>query len=294
MSSSSSSPAGAKPPKLPLSVILALHPANIDAFLAHLHRCLQTPSGIDSVLLFVGYTSRFAASLLTSAPAAQLQQTAPLLLAGLLASSKPDAAAKIVGAGAAARARTLGAAESLRALSTLITEFRTITRLWALLGMYLSLKRLAGRELSGAGGKLGAFDRAMPWLQLSSGVALQALENGAYLAQRGILKWEPKTIGWAYKWSARFFASCVGLELGRLLVEKVRKEGRGAEKEGAESQEMREWREGWNSAFVRNLAWAPLTIHWSLDKGLVSEMAVGALGAIPGIIQVSKLWRDTA
>lgn len=275
----------AKPPKLPLGVILALHPSNIDAFLSHLHRCLQTPAGVDTVLLFVGYTSRLASSLLTSAPATRLQQSARILLARYLG----DAGAKIKlpGPGLATTA------DGLRALSALLSEFRMFTRLWSLLGLYLSLKRLAGREVSGAGAELGAYDRVLPWLQLGSGIALQVLENGAYLSMKGVLKWDPATTGWAFTWSARCFAASVGLEIGRLLVEKIRKEtGDKGEKDVA--AEMAAWRSEWTASFVKMCSWAPLTLHWSIEGGVVSEMAVGALGTVPGIIGITRLWRSTA
>ena len=282
MSSPSKAPGKAapgKPPKLPLSVILALHPAKVDAFLAHLHRCLSTPSGIDTTLLFVGYTSRLASALLLSAAPAALQASARTLLSNLVSSDVVKIPAL----------NTTQAARSLRALADMLSEVRMFTRLWSLLGLYFSLKGLAKRELSGQGAKLGAFDRAVPWLQVSSLVGLQVLENGAFLALKGVLPWKPATIGKTFKWSARFFAAYVGLELGKLVVEKVRRErGDGGEKEEAE------WRGQWNASFLKSLAWAPLTVHWSLEKGLVGDMAVGALATIPGVIGMSKLWRETA
>lgn len=266
-----------KPPKLPLSLILALHPAKIDAFLAHLHRCLQTPAGIDTVLLFVGYSSRLASALLTSAPSTTLQASARALLANLVTD-----AAKIP------NPNTTQVARSLRTLSDLMSEFRMFTRLWSLLGLYFSLKGLVRKELAGQGARQGAFDRAVPWLQVGSCVALQVLENGAYLAMKGVLPWKRATIMRAFAWSSRFFAAYVGLELGKLVVEKIRRErGEVAEKEA-------DWRAQWNRSLVKSLAWAPLTVHWSLEKGLVGDMAVGALATIPGVIGMSKLWRDTA
>ena len=167
------------------------------------------------------------------------------------------------------------------------------TRLWSLLGLYLSLKRLSAREISGEGAKLGAYDRVLPWLQLGSGIALQVLENGAYLSMKGVLKWDPKTTGWAFTWSARCFAASVGLEIGRLIVERIRKEtGDKGEKDVA--AEMAEWRKEWTTSFVKMCAWAPLTLHWSIEGGLVSEMAVGALATVPGIIGITRLWKSTA
>ncbi|KAI6290539.1 hypothetical protein MCOR33_011226 [Pyricularia grisea] len=44
---SSTPPANVKKAAVPLSASLAAAPANVDAFLSHLHRCLQTPTGID-------------------------------------------------------------------------------------------------------------------------------------------------------------------------------------------------------------------------------------------------------
>ena len=276
-----------KPPKLPLSLILALHPAKIDAFLSHLHRCLQTPAGVDTVLLFICYTSRLASSLLTSASAARLQASARALLSNLVVAGA--ASEKLRGVAV----DRVQAARSLRALSDLLSEFRMFTRLWSLLGLYQGIKGLAARELSGQAAALGAFDRAMPWLQLGSCVALQVLENGAFLAMKGVLPLKRETIGWSMTWSSRFFAAYVGLELGKLLVEKIRKErGEGAQSE--KDVELAAWRENWNRSFVKSLAWMPLTIHWSLEKGLVPDMAVGALATVPGVIQMSKLWRDTA
>lgn len=270
-----------KPPKLPLSVILALHPSRIDAFLMHLHRCLQTPGGIDTVLLFVGYASRLASSLLASPPATTLQLSARTLLTQFLGSS----AAKLP-----APLNTAQASRSLRALADLLSEFRMFTRLWSLLPLYMKLKGLVRSELSGEGAKLGAFDRTMPWLQTGSLVALQVLENTAYLSMKGVLPLKPQTRGWAFVWSARWFAAYVGLEIGRLLVERVRRErGEVGEKAALES-----FRAEWRTAIVKSLAWAPLTVHWSLEKGLVSDGAVGALATIPGVIGMTKLWRDTA
>lgn len=274
-----------KPPKLPFGLILALHPARIDAFLCHLHRCLQTPGGIDTVLLFVGYASRLASALLSHPAAARLQASVAraLVAARLLAGG----AAKTPGPGAPATAQ---AARSLRALSALLSEFRMFTRLWSLLGLYLKVKGLAAAELSGSAARLGAFDRAMPWLQTGSLVALQVFENAAYLASRGVLPLQPATTGAAFTWSARCFAAYVGLEIGRLVVERVRRERAEVDEKG----ELERWRGEWNTAFVKSLAWAPLTVHWSLEKGLVSEAAVGALGTIPGVIGITTLWRDTA
>ncbi|KAK4456225.1 hypothetical protein QBC34DRAFT_389311 [Podospora aff. communis PSN243] len=163
-----------------------------------------------------------------------------------------------------------------------------ILRLWALLGMYhwgkgLVLKALRKPTAEEKATGPTKVETAIEWTRLGLCVALQSLENGAYLSQRGVLGWSPKTQGLAYKWSARFWAAYVGIELGRLLAE-----GFGGGKV-YQAEETAEWRK----KVVRNMAWMPLTIHWSTDAGIVNDTLIGALASIPGIIQIRDLWAST-
>ncbi|PKS10030.1 hypothetical protein jhhlp_004655 [Lomentospora prolificans] len=293
-----SSPAS-KALKLPLSVILALTPSNIDAFLSHLHRCIQTPSGIDTILLFVCYSSRLSASILESAAQGTLEQYVRRLLALVPLASTQAAATKAV-AVAEPSARSLAALRTsgnLRALSALLSDVRTFSRLWGLLNMYMGLKRLVAREIAvrrsdktkGAAGNEELLDRVIAWTQLLTGASFQVLENAAYLGSKQVLNLAPATQMKAMQWSVRFWAASTGIEIGRLLIEKVRKE-RG----DITTAEHQEWRAAWNRSLARNLAWAPLTVHWSMEKGFVNDFMIGALATIPGIIQITQLWKTTA
>ncbi|KAK0621185.1 hypothetical protein B0T17DRAFT_533208 [Bombardia bombarda] len=132
-----------------------------------------------------------------------------------------------------------------------------------------------------------ALDATIAWTQLLLCVSLQTLENGAYLSSKGVLGWSPATQGKAFKWSARFWAAYTGIELGRLAVE-------GLSTSKAAKARTAEETADWRRKFARNLAWAPLTVHWSSEKGLVGDLTVGLLGSIPGIIQIRELWASTA
>lgn len=90
------------------------------------------------------------------------------------------------------------------------------------------------------------------------------------------------------------------LRLGRVWV--VRKAERGTEeqrrKDGGKGdvwvrggEEERRWREEWVKSLVVNAAWAPLTLHWSLEKGLISDFWVGAFGTVAGVVGVGRLWK---
>ncbi|KAH8909799.1 hypothetical protein BR93DRAFT_924804 [Coniochaeta sp. PMI_546] len=292
-SSSSSSPS--KKPSIPLRTLLSLTPKNLDAFLAHLNRCLSTPSGIDTVLLFICYTSRFSSSLLTTLATRALHRSASDWIA-LVSASRTTVVAITDGAklpSTAAAAASLLLADRLKNLSNLLSEARTILRLWGLLGMYFWAKRLLSQTFSAARSETETekdqprpttLDTVISYSQLATCIVFQALENGAYLSSKGVMGWSPAKQGWAMKWSARLWGLYVGIELGKLAAERVG---------GAATRDVKT-AAAWKSAVVRNLAWAPLTVHWGSDKGVVSDWMVGALASVPGVIQMAELWRETA
>ncbi|KAI2642756.1 hypothetical protein GGS21DRAFT_191167 [Xylaria nigripes] len=295
-----------KPKSSALLQLLRSTPSNIDDFLAHLQRCLSTPSGIDTVLLLVCYSSRLSSSVLTTLVQPALQRSANRLIA--LASSLPPSATLLITAKSlpsSSVAFVLELAKRLKALSALTSEARTIMRLWGLLGMYfwarrLILKRRAQKD-QGAQKSDDKFESSIAWSQLAACVIFQALENGVYLTSKGVLAWAPATQAKAARWSARFWGSFVGLELIRLCYEHSKRSGRTRDEKFAGGKtiavferEEREWSDNWRNSVVRNLAWAPLTLHWSLEQGLVPEMAVGALACIPSFVQIRQLWRSTA
>ncbi|KAH7632202.1 hypothetical protein SMAC4_00091 [Sordaria macrospora] len=286
-----------KPQPSPAALTKALHAS--DAFLARLNKCLSTPTGIDTVLLLLCYTSKFSASILGVLSRSILQRSLREWLA-VIAGSVPQGAttavvvdSKTAAAVAPAAARALVHAKRLNALSTLLSEARTMTRLWALVGMYFWGKGILAKTAAVWRAKRNSSsvsasekeqlptvtETTISLLQFSLCVALQILENGAYLSSKGVLGWQPARIGKAYLWSARLWAAYVGIEIGRLLA--------------LEPKEKRK-EDSWRGNLTKNLAWAPLTVHWSSEKGLVSEMVVGLLGSIPGLVQMRELWASTA
>ncbi|TDZ37056.1 hypothetical protein C8035_v008192 [Colletotrichum spinosum] len=288
------------PAPRPKSKSTALSPTSIDAFVAHVSRCFSTPSGIDTVLCFLCYTSRFSASAVESLTATALRRSARRLVA-LAFSLPPDATLSLSAkpSRSPSAALALRSAGHLRALATLLSEARTIMRLWALLPMYLWLRRLMttkpAPESSSQTQSDAVVDRAISWFQVTACILLQSLESASYLASKGVLPLTPRQSGLAARWSVRFWSCYVGSELGRLLVEKLRR--RRQLREGAiemRSGEYREWQDVWTRTLARQAAWFPLTVHWSMDKGFVPEMGIGFLGSIPGIVQMRQLWKETA
>jgi hypothetical protein len=300
-----------KPPKrqpLPLGALVAALPSNIDSFLVRLEKCLSTPSGIDTVMLFLCYSSKLSASVLTSLSQSALRRSARewiALVAALPRGTTVVFSSPVAATAAAAGTKTalptsaalaLLLAKRLSSLSSLLSEARMIMRLWSLLGMYFWARRLLRHTFSSsstttekstttptpAPTKLASL---LEYLRLALCITFQSLENGAYLSSRGIMSWTPAEQGKAFKWSARFWAAYVGIEIGRLAAERF-----GAESKIRTAQEKSDW----TKRTVRQLAWAPLTLHWGSNKGLVSDTTVGVLACIPGVIQMRDLWASTA
>lgn len=117
-------------------------------------------------------------------------------------------------------------------------------------------------------------------------------------------------------WSARAWGVYVGLELGRLGWEARKWQGgRGREggsvgndggmgkgeaelvvkeKEGkADGEGGVDW-EKWKREVGVNAAYAPMTVHYSLGGGVLSEGAIGALGVVVAWLKMGKAWRECA
>ncbi|KAK4456343.1 putative peroxin 11c protein [Cladorrhinum samala] len=288
-----SAPSSKQPKPLPIKSLITALPSNVDALVSRLEKCLSTPSGIDTVMLFLGYTSKLSASILTTLSASALQRSARDWLTVL--TSLPRGTTLVLSTPSkppTSAALALLVAKRLNALSALMSEARTILRLWALLGIYSWARGLIRKTFSAksekdekAAASSSKSATLLEYVRVLLCIALQGLENGAYLSYKGVLGWTPEQQGKAYKWSSRFWAAFVGIEIGRLAAQRF------ASKEGVKTAEEKS---SWNKSMAKSLAWAPLTVHWSTDKGLVSDGAVGLLASIPGIIQMTDLWRNSA
>ncbi|KAG6028748.1 hypothetical protein E4U40_000871 [Claviceps sp. LM458 group G5] len=305
-----------------LSALVASTPSRIDAFLTHLSQCMQTRTGAETVLLFACYATRLSGSVLETLASATIRQSARRLLALALALAyKPPPASTIIKASTiprpslslAALALQLGA--RLKTLSGLISETRTMARLWGLLGLYLAAKKLVRKSVVAAkrhsgetGGEKNAvrtardvspectFDTLVAYAQLASLLVFQATENVSFLSSKNVLPLAGPAQGRLALLSVRAWGLYVAMEAARLLVERSRKKEEGGEgKLNEDSKGGMEWEMQWKKSFYRNLAWAPLTLHWgSNGGGFLPDVAVSVLGFYPALGAMMDLWRNTA
>jgi hypothetical protein len=283
------------PSKAPIGAVLAALPSNADAFAGHLLRCLQTRAGADAVLQFLCYGFRLSGSVLETLSRNALRQSAQKLIA--MAFQLPPATTVILSSAPAppGAAIALSLANNLKALAGVLSEARTINRLWGLLGLYFALKRLIvsrrqkniEAEKEGSGSVVAAhFDTIFSLTQIVTLILFQVFENLAFLGSKKAIDLKPATMGKFGLLSVRCWGTYVFMDLARLVIERTRTSG---------NVKTSAWTKTWNKSFFRNLAWAPLTLHWSIPGGgPLPESLVALLAMYPSTGQMVDLWRETA
>jgi hypothetical protein len=268
-----------------------------DHTLLHLARLLSTPSGTDVLLCTTSYT-------LTTITSAIATKTSGILLPGetLIATLPAPTSTKVL-------AQVVGAS---KALADTIADYRIFVRLWGVLGLYTWARGTWVDGLPGDASTKEKTLRGLTWASIVSCVGFQVLENGAYLSSKGALTTASWTgdVGKArenrwWLWSSRFWAVYVGIELVRLGVVRGWKEKRGIAVQGDGEKEdkirgeerlkadkLEKWL--WWKDVISNMAYAPMTVHWSLEQGLLSDWGVGACGIVAGGSLLADAWRRTA
>ncbi|KAJ9618955.1 hypothetical protein H2203_008771 [Taxawa tesnikishii (nom. ined.)] len=269
----------------------------LDGLLSHLSRVLSTPSGVDITLLTIYYTLKLVHSQIARLQTLRLhhavhsftRKASAILLPGetILATIAPPQG-------------TLAEIEaSSRALTAAISDFRMFTRLWGLIGIYKWGKSTYLNPPP------DDFVKAATWAQVIVNVGYQWYENVAYLASKGVLRGERfsqrKQIWW-WNLSCRFWMAHVAIEAVRLMRVRqlrIRKEEALMEKgdfdASAEEKAKRvEEVAAWKRSMLVNAAYAPMTVHYSIEKGCLNEETIGLLGTVIGAIVFGRLWKSTA
>ncbi|RPB15865.1 hypothetical protein P167DRAFT_532804 [Morchella conica CCBAS932] len=177
--------------------------------------------------------------------------------------------------------------KSISSLTSLISDIRIFNRLWGLLGIYAwghSIVQHPPRDLT---------IRRIVAAQVLVNACFQGLENVAYLASHQVLRISKQGQSKLWMWSSRFWMAHVGLEFWRLQrVREMRmgKISRGLLQRGQRKEEEDEWKKN----IISNLAYAPLTLHWSVQNGMIGPSAVGALGSVAAVIGLQNAWNSTA
>ncbi|KAJ4372567.1 hypothetical protein N0V86_007927 [Didymella sp. IMI 355093] len=282
-----------------------------DRNILRLSTLLSTPTGIDVVLCTTGYTLTLVHALgqqvlekrLAAVATDLADKAADVMLPGetLIAELPASASTKLL-------AQTVG---SSKAIAGVIADYRIFVRMWGMLGLYTWARDTYLSPLSKEASQKEKLLRGTTWAAIASCVLFQVLENGAYAASKGMLTSEAwagevgkKRETWWWVWSSRFWAVYVGCELLRLIIERayakprveVVGDGEKEDKLRAEQEKKELYNKSftWWKDLVSNLAYAPMTLHWSVEAGLLSDLQVGICGTIAGGALLAGAWRKTA
>ncbi|WEW61154.1 hypothetical protein PRK78_006644 [Emydomyces testavorans] len=259
-----------------------------DTTILRLSDLISTSSGQETVLATVNYSAEILHYALSSSPL----QAILVRLRTRLGLSNPRSP----------RDGSKSQIPPFLALASLISETRTAIRLLGLIPLW---------KWGSATMKSPPVDpilRVVAFAQVFVNVVYQFMENVAFLASKGIIsqralqRWGG--IGQWYIWATRAWLSHVVLEFVRLWreqslfakqkqlsLENCPAKGIGEGQDPAEALRLRAWRK----SLVSNLAWFPLCVHWSLEKGAgVPNSMTGLISFIAGAWKLSDSWEATA
>lgn len=296
-----------------------------DTTLLRLSSLLSNPAATDALLCTFSYTLELVAALLSRLLENRLADFAASI------AEKADAVELLPGETLIATLPAPPAAQlmakvvaSCKALAAVMGDFRVFVRLWGMLGIYTWARATLLTPVSSVAQETGSWKprilRTVTWAQIASCALFQVLENGAYLASKGVLTSE----GWSgeggagkeremrwWMWSSRFWAVHVGLEIVRLWIlyrrsrkqsalssstEKEKEVMADGEKEGKLLLEQKKREDSlWWRDLVSNVAYMPMTLHWSVEeeRGILSDWGVGLLGAVAGGALLVDAWKAT-
>ncbi|KAF1846988.1 uncharacterized protein K460DRAFT_363103 [Cucurbitaria berberidis CBS 394.84] len=294
---------------------LAKAARSTDSTLLRLSKLLSTPGDTDVLLCTTSYTLTLVHALLSRLLEKKLANVAVdiaekangILLPGetLIATLPAPTSTKLL-------AMTVG---SSKAIADTISDYRVFVRMWSMLGLYTWARATYLEPLPADASRKEHVLRGLTWTAIASCVGCQVFENGAYLSSKGALtsaRWtgdvgKARENKW-WMWSSQLWAAYVGVELVRLGVARYypspsqdltqtppgddgEKEDKIKIEERISAEKLEKWL--WYKDLVSNLAYAPMTLHWSVEEGLLSDWGVGACGMVAGGAQLADAWRRT-
>ncbi|KAJ5239207.1 hypothetical protein N7468_003826 [Penicillium chermesinum] len=260
-----------------------------DVTVRRLDQFLSTTGGEERALALINYVAAILHHLSASAPwiAAQTRL-------GLVARAK----------GRSAPSKTPSEA-SLRwkALSSLASETRYTLRLFGLIPLWVwgseTIKNPPADPVL----------HALTLGQVISNVVYQFLENAAYLASKGIIskrfiekyggvaKWDLWSIrGWFGHIFLQFFVLWRErvLRNRRLAAKKAAGGAKSQELSAEEAEQLRLEIRNWKKSLVNNVVWAPLCLHWCLEKGIgIPDSLHGLISLMAGAWGIGDRWVAT-
>ncbi|KAL8727226.1 MAG: hypothetical protein Q9166_006190 [cf. Caloplaca sp. 2 TL-2023] len=257
----------------------------------HLNRLLLSTPSLDLILATTSYTLSLLTTLLSPSP------------------SKPNSRL----------ARSRGLRDGLAKLADILSETRVTLRLVGLVGIYIWAKSeyetyAAENDRCEPQPPSDPVIRSITITQIVAGFWFQILENLAFLGDKGIIPLKPQTRSKYWIWCCRAWAAHVFLELARLgreryldnprpkVIEAKQKLSGEGDNKLEEFDGVRypgrlaayeEEEDTWWRKLKTNAAYAPMTVHYSFESGLLSSSTVALCGVMASWLGLKGAWRRT-
>jgi len=212
---------------------------------------------------------------------------------------------------------TSGAAEGVAKLASMIGTARTVWGIWGLLPIIQWLVSIERKNPSTR--RLLTIERLQGWSMLffypldhlsnliSHGITSpSSLPSGPAALSKPSEKDKAPVLdaGKLSMWSCRFWGLYVALQFAhlledrKLLIASQRSLAKAKSKGPIYEMDKAELRRRWDAFYhecIANLAYFPMTIHWSLEKGLFgNDVYVNLLGFIAALFSFRSGWKATA
>jgi len=138
--------------------------------------------------------------------------------------------------------------------------------------------------------------RTLERLQVYSMLLYYPLEHVAFLGSHQIIALSPerqlKYSLWSVRaWAVYTFAELANLHLrSKAIALRLRTELSSDELKAARAEEA-----AIRNSFIVNMAYLPLTVHWSFAQGIgMDQLSVGLCGVVAAIAQLRASWKANA
>ncbi|KAL8898213.1 MAG: hypothetical protein Q9192_002192 [Flavoplaca navasiana] len=254
----------------------------------HLNRLLSSTPALDLILSTTSYTLALISTLLPSSPSPNANIRSHLLR------------------------------HRLSSLSSLLSETRTTLRLFGLVPIYTwaastfqtSRPSPPPKTTNNPLSNSKNLTHSITLTQILAGITFQILENLAYLGDQNILPLSPARRSKYWLWCCRAWAVHVFLEIFKLLLSRPQPPPSDPKRTNAkvpssddaqtaptpshQKTNTKAERETYHHNLKINLAYAPMTLHYSLPNGLLNESTVALCGLLASWWGLQGAWARTA
>ncbi|KAL9626415.1 MAG: hypothetical protein Q9204_007326 [Flavoplaca sp. TL-2023a] len=212
----------------------------------------------------------------------------------------------------------------LSSLSSLLSETRTTLRLFGLIPIYTWAvstfqtsqpnTNTTNNPLSNPLSNPENLTHSLTLTQILAGITFQILENLAYLGDKNILPLSPARRSKYWLWCCRAWAVHVFLEIFKLLLSRPQifqepqippTDSTNAEKSSSDATQpastppqqqttTKTERETYHRNLKINLAYAPMTLHYSFPNGLLNDSTVALCGVLASWWGLQGAWARMA